>query len=364
MAHGVQVDYNRVRRALEERLGLLRRLGGMDLRLIQVANEEWLYMLQEDTRHSLAIEGYFATEQQLRDVLRGRRGAAEVLNYFRTAQFVYEQALQDAEEEIWHLDVAFVNNLHGQLFRETPLEGERGKPADGIVRQIQGAKVKPPLEARDYLRAFVQAVPLLLKKGEILEALAKIHVLFEAIHPYRDGNGRVGRILLNYVAIRSGLPPLVVKGLEAKDRERYYQALEGADRGFHRGFPPPRPEALVEALDRGEWRPLALLLGEALLARLDKVTALALLRFDDLLPLDQVAGILGVDRQVLYVWQQRGRLVVYRPGGRRSLLSHPWLFLGTRKRPPLFPAELPPRRPDWPKRVEELQRLLFHPGDF
>ena len=113
MARELHVAYNKMRRALEERLGLLRRLGGMDLRLIQVANEEWLYMLQEDTRNSLAIEGYFTTERELREVLRGRKGAAEVLNYFRTAQFVYEQALQDLQEEAWHLDVAFVNNIHG-----------------------------------------------------------------------------------------------------------------------------------------------------------------------------------------------------------------------------------------------------------
>lgn len=74
MARELHVAYNKMRRALEERLGLLRRLGGMDLRLIQVANEEWLYMLQEDTRNSLAIEGYFTTERELREVLRGRKG--------------------------------------------------------------------------------------------------------------------------------------------------------------------------------------------------------------------------------------------------------------------------------------------------
>jgi hypothetical protein len=45
--------YNKLSRALEERRALLEAFGGMDLDLIQVANEEWLYMLQEDTRHSL-----------------------------------------------------------------------------------------------------------------------------------------------------------------------------------------------------------------------------------------------------------------------------------------------------------------------
>ena len=96
--------YNKLSRALEERRALLEAFGGIDLDLIQVANEEWLYMLQEDTRHSLAIEGHFASEQELRQVLRDRRGSAEVFNYFRTAQFVYELAFQDAKEGVWHLD--------------------------------------------------------------------------------------------------------------------------------------------------------------------------------------------------------------------------------------------------------------------
>lgn len=364
MPRKAETAYSKLRRALEERLALLRRFGGIDLHLVQVANEEWLYMLQEDTRHSLAIEGYFATERELRDVLKGKKGAVEVLNYFRTAQFVYEQALQDLQEGIWHLDVAFVNNIHGQLFRGTALEGERGRPADGVERRIQGASIRPPLEASDYLRAFVKAVPQILRRDDLLEALAKVHVLFEAIHPYRDGNGRVGRLVLNYVAIRSGLPPLVVKGLEAQDRERYYKALERADQGFHRGFPPPKPEALVEALDRGDWVPLASLLGESLLARLDNAVALALMRFADLLPLDEVARALGVAKPLLYVWVDRGRLVVYRRAGKGPLRSHTWLFLGTRERPAPLPESLPPVRPDWPERVKDLQRLLFHPEDF
>jgi Fic family protein len=353
--------YNKLSRALEERRTLLQSFGGMDLGLIQVANEEWLYMLQEDTRHSLAIEGYFTDERELRQVLSGKKEAAEVLNYFRTAQFVYEQGLQDALEGVWHLDLAFINNIHGQLFRNTPLEGERGKPADGVERRIHGAKVVPPLEATDYLRAFVQVARTLVEEGPVLEALAKAHALFEAIHPYRDGNGRVGRLLLNYLAIRQGLPPVVIKGLDPKDRRRYYEALEKADRGLQGGFPSPTPKALREALDKGEWMPLALLLGESLLARLDKVVALALMRFADLKPLDQVARDLGVSRQQLYVWAGRGRLVVYRPGSKERLLSHPWLFLGTRERPSLRPTELPSPRPGWRERLADLQRLLFHP---
>jgi fido (protein-threonine AMPylation protein) len=360
MPFGPERLYNKLHRLVEERRELLQRLGGISLDLVQVANEEWLYMLGEDTRHSLAIEGFFVTEKELKDVLQGRRGSLEVLNYFRTAQFVYEQALQDAQGGPLRLDKAWINNIHGQLFRETALDRQRGKPADGIPRVIQGAKVKPPLEASEYLGAFVDVVRYIWER-ELLEVLAKAHVLFEAIHPYLDGNGRVGRLLLNYLAIYRGLPPLVVKGLGEADRQRYYQALEAADRGFHGGFPPPDPKALIQALDAGEWRPLALLLGESLLPRLDRVLGLALMRFVDLMPMEEVARAMGVEREQVYVWADRHRLAVYRSGGKGRLYSHPWLFLGTRRRPSPLPEELPPERPGWQDRLREMQRLLFHP---
>lgn len=131
---------------------------------------------------------------------------------------------------------------------------------------------------------------------------------------------------------------------------------------MHHGFPPPEPNALVGTLDQGEWRPLALLLGEALLARLDKVIALALVRFADLLPLDQVARSLGVDRQILYVWQQRGGLWFTALAVSETSFLTPGFSWGPGSGLPSSPRAATPR-PEWPERVKDLQRLLFHPED-
>lgn len=355
-------SYDKAKALFQERRALLSRMGGVPLTLLQVAEEEWLYMLQEDTRHSLAIEGYFVTDEELEAVLGGRRGSLEVLNYFRTAQFVYGLAFQYLQEGAWYLDVALINTIHAQLFQGMSQERYRGQPADGVQRTIAGAQVRPPLEATRYLRAFTQLMPRLFQAREVLEALAKAHALFEAIHPYRDGNGRVGRILLNYLAILKGLPPLAIKGLSQEERDRYYAALQEADRGFHKAFPPPEPQALLEALDAGQFEPLALLLAESLLARVDTLLVLTLLRYTDLMPLEKVAQELGVDRLLVYQWVRRKRLVVYRPGGKRRPLSHPWLFLGTREHPPLAPNPFPPERPGWEERARAWQRTLFDLG--
>jgi Fic family protein len=72
---------------------------------------------------------------------------------------------------------------------------------------------------------------------------AKLHQNFLVIHPFDDGNGRVGRLLINYVLLRAGFPPLIIK---AADKANYLAALRLADVG--------RLEALTDYLGRQlEW---------------------------------------------------------------------------------------------------------------
>ena len=59
---------------------------------------------------------------------------------------------------------------------------------------------------------------------------------FEGIHPFIDGNGRTGRLLLNLELIREGYPPINIK---FADRRRYYDAF---DAYYHDGS----PDAMIE----------------------------------------------------------------------------------------------------------------------
>jgi Fic family protein len=65
-----------------------------------------------------------------------------------------------------------------------------------------------------------------IKPENVLIAAAYFHAKFENIHPFADGNGRTGRILLNYFLILNNHPPLTVYD---EDRTSYYQALGAFD---------------------------------------------------------------------------------------------------------------------------------------
>lgn len=59
-----------------------------------------------------------------------------------------------------------------------------------------------------------------------LTAAAYFHAKFENIHPFTDGNGRTGRLLMNYFLVRHRHPPIVI---HEEDRKGYYEALEAWD---------------------------------------------------------------------------------------------------------------------------------------
>lgn len=83
----------------------------------------------------------------------------------------------------------------------------------------------PPDEVEADLTELIDEVNSIGQKAP-LKAGAYFHARFENIHPFADGNGRVGRTLLNYWLMINGCPPMIIY---EEDRRTYYEALQASD---------------------------------------------------------------------------------------------------------------------------------------
>jgi Fic family protein len=79
-----------------------------------------------------------------------------------------------------------------------------------------------------------------MKRGQyIIEAIAEFHLRFEGIHPFIDGNGRTGRLIINLELIKAGFLPVNIK---YTDRRKYYDCFDSYYGNGH------KPDALAELI--------------------------------------------------------------------------------------------------------------------
>ncbi|MFA6315347.1 MAG: Fic family protein [Candidatus Paceibacterota bacterium] len=90
----------------------------------------------------------------------------------------------------------------------------------------------------------------------IIKRIARLHLAFEYLHPFNDGNGRIGRVINNYLLIREGFVPINIKFI---DRKKYYDAFKEFD---EKGVTTIMEEIVGKALTNSYHKRLAYLEGK------------------------------------------------------------------------------------------------------
>jgi len=112
----------------------------------------------------------------------------------------------------------------------------------GIPVMIQGALHTPPQPylITPQMESLLAEYEDMKRTMHIIEAIAEFHLRFEGIHPFIDGNGRTGRLIINLELIKAGLLPVNIK---FTDRRRYYECFDS----YYENTP-HKPDALVEMI--------------------------------------------------------------------------------------------------------------------
>ena len=195
----------------------------------------------QDAYHSLSIEGYQVSPELIEKIRQGdwnpQQEASDrnvwdalatrgYLEAFRAVKASVEKILngENAAEVVreahhqWH-GALFAPSVQARLVTPAVLAGYRQEPVF-----IRGSRhIPPPAHALpDTMEAFFD-----LLKAEDNAAVRAVlgHFLFVFLHPYADGNGRIGRFLMNAMLASGGYPWTII---HLENRTRYMEALEAA----------------------------------------------------------------------------------------------------------------------------------------
>ena len=159
---------------------------------------------------ALALEGMTIEQKPLKEHLEavGHRDA-----------FMYVQDIATKEIEI---SETVIKNIHSLVLMNRPED-------KGVYRRIpvriMGAYTEPvqPYMIEPRMNELLSNNKERENNMHIIERIARFHLEFEGIHPFIDGNGRTGRLILNLDLIRNGYPPINIK---FTDRKKYYDAFD------------------------------------------------------------------------------------------------------------------------------------------
>jgi Fic family protein len=177
----------------------------------------------QNTYNSNAIEGSTLTMGETALILEGvtidqkpLKEHLEAVGHKDAFLFILEQI-----KEKTTISEKLIKDIHSLVLMDRAID-------KGVYRRVPitigGSEHIPP---QPYLIA-PQMESLILQNEQLqekdpIERVAIFHLLFEGIHPFIDGNGRTGRLLMNYDLLLSGYLPISVK---FTDRKRYYGCFE------------------------------------------------------------------------------------------------------------------------------------------
>lgn len=214
-----------------------------------VFQDVWAGIWTEETHNSTAIEGNTLRLKQVQLLLEDGlvSGSQKDLSewfeakaYGEAARWVYRQAYLKKVRNEPRISEAEIREIHRQVVESVWMYF----PPDGLVRGEKPGAYR--LKDHDPLRSDLPPVPCSVVGSELanwveqanddtwseaqdlhcIERLAKLHAAFERIHPFPDGNGRAGRLVLTMLLVEAGYPPAIIY---VHERSRYLKALRRAD---------------------------------------------------------------------------------------------------------------------------------------
>lgn len=216
----------------DKEIAWVRRLESkIPLKVRHLSKEQWAVFSKAFTYNTNAIEGSKLTSQEVNDLIGDNRWPERTKEDIAEAYGV-DEAIRFIRETGEHLSVGLIKKIHQIVFRNSKkFAGQVRKAGEEVVVMDNHGRVihegAPQPRVLGLLNDLISWYEKNKKRYPGLVLAAVVHNQFENIHPFRDGNGRVGRILLNNILLKHGLPPV---NIEFKNRVEYYLSLQAYEK--------------------------------------------------------------------------------------------------------------------------------------
>jgi Fic family protein len=196
-------------------------------KIFHLSEEDWQLFTELFTYNTNAIEGSTITQHEVFEILESNKWPFNKPKGEISEAYGVAKAIKHIRTSRVHLSLKLMSDLHKTIFensrtfagkfREKGVEvGIRDGLGNIIHLGAPAARVKPLL---------LELIRWYNKNKRKLPAIVLaivVHNQFEYIHPFEDGNGRVGRLLLNNILLKHKLPPV---NISMKNRRKYYDTL-------------------------------------------------------------------------------------------------------------------------------------------
>lgn len=198
------------------------------VKISHLSENQWMQFSELFTYNTNAIEGSELNSLEVREILGEDKWPKEKSKQDIAEAYGVSEAIKYIRETKEELSTELIKKIHQIVFKNSKgFAGQLRKSGEEVVVKNRLGEIvhegAPQSRVLHLLNGLVEWYNNYSKKYPGLILGAVVHNQFENIHPFRDGNGRVGRILLNYVLLRHKLPPV---NIDFKNRAEYYASLQ------------------------------------------------------------------------------------------------------------------------------------------
>ncbi len=197
------------------------------IKISHLSERDWKKFSEIFSYNTNAIEGSKLNQKEVAEILEQDKWPDKSKEDIAETYGV-DEAIRFIRKTKEHLSIEIIKKIHKIVFKNSKeFAGKFRKKGQEVVVMNKSGKVlhegAPQTRINYLLNELVEWYNKNKKKYPALVLGAVAHNQFENIHPFADGNGRVGRIILNNILIKHNLPPI---NINLKNQIEYYNSLQ------------------------------------------------------------------------------------------------------------------------------------------